>query len=81
MLGTVIAINHRRGMFIVRVDDYAFAVFELLSGIDLEVGDRVSGNLYALGGEELLHLGQRERFDAFGQSGECSLQVARRLIA
>lgn len=79
--GTIVAINRRRGMFVVQIDDGDFAVFELLAGIDIAVGDRLQGDLHALGGEDLLHLGQGELFSAFGQSGPSSLQVCRRLIA
>lgn len=79
--GTVVAINHRRGMFIVQVDSGDFCVFELLSSQDIQVSDRLSGNLDALGGEQLLHIRDGQRFHAFGQSGPSSLQVCRRLIA
>lgn len=81
MNGTIVEVNHQRGMFIVKVDDRAFSVFELLAWIDIEVGDRVSGKLYAVGGQELFHLGQGRGFNVYGQSGECALKAARGLIA
>ena len=80
MQGIVHTINRRRGMFIVQFDG-GFAVFELLDGIDINPGDHISGDLEALGGEELLHLGHREFFSAYGQSGPGSLQACMRLIS
>ncbi len=79
MQGIVHTINRRRGMFVVQFDS-GFAVFELLDGIDISPGDPISGNLEALGGEELLHLGHRQRFSVYGQSGPGSLQQCLRRI-
>ncbi|WP_231586118.1 hypothetical protein [Pandoraea apista] len=67
-------------MFIVQIDDGDFAVFELLDGIGVAVGDRISGDLDALGGERLHHLGQQRRFNAYGQSGPSSLSACKRLL-
>jgi len=78
--GTIIAINPQRGMFIVAIEGGDHAVFELLDGIDLAVGDQVKGDLHALGGDDLLHVGQRRRFSVYGQSGPSSLSACRRLL-
>lgn len=78
--GSVVAVNPRRGMFIVAIDDGDYAVFELLSGIDIATGDKVGGNLEALGSEELVHLGSGKRFSAYGQSGPSSLKACHRLL-
>ena len=78
--GIVIAINRTRGMFIVQIEEGDFAVFELLSGVDLAVGDTLRGDLEALGHEELVHVGQRRRFTAYGQSGPSSMAACRRLV-
>jgi hypothetical protein len=78
--GTVKEINIKRGMFIVAIDGGDFAVFELAGGIDIAVGDRIRGELEALGGETLRHLGQRQQFDVYGQSGSSSLVACQRLL-
>ncbi|WP_158935213.1 hypothetical protein [Burkholderia sp. S171] len=78
--GTVVVMNLRRGMFVVQIDEGDFAVFELLAGIDVAVGDRIAGDLEALGREELQHVGQRQRFAAYGQSGPSSLAACMRLV-
>lgn len=78
--GTVVALNPQRGMFIVEIHDGDYAVFELLDGIDLHVGDQVRGDLEALGSEELMHLEQKQRFSAYGQSGPSSLAACKRLL-
>ncbi|WP_186038757.1 hypothetical protein [Burkholderia gladioli] len=78
--GTVVAVNQRLGMFIVAIDGGDHAVFELLAGIDVVIGDRVRGELEALGRETLHHLGQGRDFDAYGQSGPSSLSACNRLL-
>ena len=80
--GTITHVNPRRAMFIVRLDDAdAFAVFSFNDGIDIAVGDRIWGDLRALGPEQLLHLGQGKPFKTVGQSGESTFQQAARLVA
>lgn len=78
--GTVVAVNSARGMFIVQIDHGDYVVFELLDGIDIAPGDRVGGDLEALGGAELQHLGQQRRFNAYGQSGPSSFGACKRLL-
>ena len=78
--GTVVAVNRTRGMFIVEIDHGDYAVFELLDSIDIAVGDRLRGELDALGGEELLHLEQGCSFSVYGQSGPSGLGVCKRLL-
>ncbi|MDN7754739.1 hypothetical protein [Burkholderia gladioli] len=78
--GTVVAVNLARGMFIVQIDHGDYAVFELLDDIEIAAGDRISGDLEALGGEQLQHLGQQRRFDAYGQSGPSSFDACKRLL-
>ena len=81
MNGTVIAINPARGAFVVQVDGGGYSAWFNLSTLDLLVMDRVRGDLYSMGQEELLHLGHGEPFSAKGESGDSSLVVCRRLIA
>ena len=78
--GTVVAVNQRRGMFIVEIASGEFAVFELLAGIDIAVGDEVQGNLEGLGSETLYHRGQGRSFSAYGQSGPSSRSACERLL-
>lgn len=78
--GSIVAINPRSGMFIVAIEGGDYAVFELLSGTDISIGDKLRGNLEALGGEELSHLGSGERLRAFGQSGPSSLNACQQLL-
>jgi hypothetical protein len=78
--GTIVLMNQRRGMFVVQIDDGDFVIFELLAGIDVAVGDRVKGELEALGREDLQHVGQRRRFAAYGQSDPSSLAACRRRL-
>jgi len=78
--GSVVAVNLRRGIFIVAIDDGDHVVFEFLAGIDVAIGDRVQGDLEALGRETLHHLGQSRNFDAYGQGGPSSLPACKRLL-
>jgi hypothetical protein len=78
--GSVVAVNPHRGMFIVEIEGGDYAVFELQGGVDIAVGDKVGGDLEALGGEELVHLNSRVRFNAYGQSGPSSLKACQQLL-
>ena len=78
--GTVVGMHPRSGLFLVRDDAGTLCVFELLAGIDLQIGDVISGHLHAVGRQELLHLGHGHVFNAYGQSGPCSLQHWRHVI-
>lgn len=78
--GRVVEVNAQRGMVIIQIADGEYAVFELLDGIDIEVGDSVRGDLGALGGEQLVHLESAQAFEAYGQSGPSSLSACRALL-
>ena len=80
-IGTVTHVNPRNGMFIIAIDSGGHVVFENLSSTEVSVGDRIRGDLEALGGEDLTHLGERETISAFGQTGPCSLQACLRVAA
>lgn len=80
LIGTITHINHKRAMFIIQVDSGDYVVFELLSGIDIEVGNKISGHLHGLGGESLTHVDSGEVFDAYGQSGPSSLRACMNIL-
>ena len=76
--GTVIGINHRLGRFLIEGDDGEFSAWQLDCSFELELGSRVCGELDALGGETLQHLGSGEAFDAVGETGPSSRAPAVR---
>ncbi len=78
--GTVLAVNNRKGMFIVEIENGEFAVFELLDSIEITVGDELQGDLCALGSGTLLHATQRKTFSVYGQSGTSSRTACDRLL-
>ena len=78
--GTITHISRSNGMFIVRIDEGDCVVFELLDGIDLQVGQLVRGNLTGLGGETLTVVDDGTDFEAFGQSGPSSLNACLKLL-
>jgi hypothetical protein len=80
MRGNVVIINLQTGLFAVRLDDGDFSVLELLDGSQLEPNDVLDGELDALGGEEVSNVTHSSKMSVFGQSGRCSLVVARRLV-
>ena len=80
-MGTIKIVNQRRGMFAVSVDGADYVVFELTCGSDIEVGDRVIGELESGSCESIHSLNTREPIDVISQATGCSLQSARRLIA
>ncbi|WP_265214846.1 hypothetical protein [Herbaspirillum lusitanum] len=79
LMGTVIEVNFRLGMFIDALDRGDYVVFELLSGIDIAKGDKISGELEDLDRTESKHLEQFCKFSAYGQSRPRSLTACRRL--
>ncbi|MFO0255158.1 MAG: hypothetical protein ACK52V_13665 [Betaproteobacteria bacterium] len=78
--GTVAAINRLNGLFQVRLAGGAYAVFELVSAVDLKPGDLIAGHLDAMGSQQLLHLGHAQAFQAIGQSGEGSFKATWNLM-
>ena len=79
--GTIVGINRRSGLFVVRDEAGQLVVFELLHSIDLEIGDEVTGDLYVLGGHELGHVGSGETIAVYGQSGVCTAAHARAVLS
>jgi hypothetical protein len=68
MKGTVIDINHGRGMVAVETEEGEFSIFELL-GDDVEVGDVVQWESdYPLGGETIRNSTQGERIEVYFQN-------------
>lgn len=78
--GTVTHLNPRNGVFIVRSDDGDFSLWLNLSTQEVSVGDRVRGDLDALGHEELFHLGDRCAFEVHGETGPSSLEGIRKAL-
>jgi hypothetical protein len=79
-LGSVVAVNERKAMFIVEIDNGDFAVFELLERIGLGVGDRIRGNLKALGKTMLLHIDRNQSFRVYGQTGPSKRSVCESFL-
>ena len=63
-IGTVTHVSPRNGMFIIAIDSGDYVAFQNLSSTEVNVGDRIRGDLDALGGEDLTHVGERETFRA-----------------
>lgn len=78
--GRVVEVNQVRGMFIISIENGDYAVFELLCSVDISKGDRLEGNLDALGSEVLQHLDQKCAIEVYGQSGPSSLNACQRLL-
>ncbi len=76
---TILHINTRNGMFVIKHDDHAYCVLELYDSIDIAVGDRIRCEINALGSHEAFHCGEGQTFTVIGQSGECGLHAALRL--
>lgn len=53
MTGTVKLINPRKSMVAVQIDHGDFTVFEVLSSHEINLGDKIVGNLNSLGSETL----------------------------
>lgn len=79
MKGNVIAVNIKKGFVAISTDD-GITVFELLGGYDVEVGDVISGNLDALGGETFNNETQSEEMDVYVQGVHCTESNAKHLM-
>ncbi|MCE1193164.1 MAG: hypothetical protein LWW96_13535 [Acidovorax sp.] len=81
-VGTVVALNRRLGLFIVRIDaGPEFAVFELVSNeVTLSLGCKVQGALHSMLEEVVVHLNSGERIEVVGQSGPLPEEMAYRLL-
>ncbi|TGL59508.1 hypothetical protein [Leptospira sarikeiensis] len=75
MKGIVEAISKINGFLAVKTEFGEYSIVEVLSGISIEVGDKISGNLESLGGEDLLHE-SGEVFGGFIQDYHCDQQRA-----
>jgi hypothetical protein len=79
MNGRVVGINCNKG-FIAIDTGSGISVVELLGGYDVEMGDKISGDLEALGGESLYNISQQEEMDTYIQGVGCSRESANRLM-
>jgi len=75
-IGSIIAINQRRGMFVVKADNGEYSVWTLVDSIELELNGRVKCDLNALGRKTLLYVSTAKSFDAVGESGPSGLVAA-----
>jgi hypothetical protein len=76
MRGTVEIVNPSNGNFAVRTSE-GLTVVELMDRITVEVGDEIAGNLTEHGSVTLRHVASGERFDAFIQAVDASVESAR----
>lgn len=80
MKGRVIEVNQTRGMIAIETDG-GITVAELLDSDDIEVGEEVSGDLEAHGGETLRKVSTNEQIEVYIQGVHCSPANARSLMA
>lgn len=80
MKGKVVLMNPRRGMAALMTEDGDYTSFEIL-GSDLELGDILSGNLEALGGETWYNETQLEEVDVYVEDIYGSKYTASKIIS
>lgn len=81
MRGKVIAINHRRGMFVVETDSDGCSIVEELGGYDTEIGDIMDGALDTEGSEEIKNITKDENMDVMIQNAGLHKKYAIQLLA
>ncbi|WGZ35915.1 hypothetical protein O4443_07895 [Xylella fastidiosa subsp. pauca] len=80
-VGTVRAMNPRRGMLVIEIDGYGhFSIFEILDGVDIKIGDEVRGKLDTTGSQKLMHSASRRWFEVYGEGGYARLESACKSI-
>jgi len=75
--GTVVILNHHRGMYAVELSDGSYSVFELLDTNEINLEDIISGPLYNEGSCTLKNLSENEEFEAMVQNIRLNLSMAK----
>ncbi|HDY7442747.1 MULTISPECIES: hypothetical protein [Vibrio] len=81
MNGTIVYINHRRGMIAIQLENDSYTVSEHIDSCNLEVGQRVRGPLGSPGCEYLYNIDEQERFEVCNEWCEISENQAKRALA
>ncbi len=81
MLGTIVYINQRRGMFAVQLETGAYSVCEHIDTCHLEVGQHVKGPLDFGGRQTLYNIDEQEQFEVSVEWTEVTLMAARQALA
>lgn len=76
MKGTVAHIAHAIGWIAIRDEIGEITIAELLGGYDIEIGNRITGDLHSLGGETFYNQSEDEEIDVFVQYINLSEQQA-----
>lgn len=76
MEGSVVFINHQRGMYCVELSDGSYTAFELLDSNEINEEDIITGPLDKLGGGTLQNRTKKESFEAFVENTGMDLKTA-----
>ena len=80
MKGKIAFANRHRGRYAVLTDDGDYTIFELLQLTDVAVGDLVTGDLHAVGGEDF-SIGGSSGVSVFVENCHCLPALAQRWVA
>lgn len=80
MRGKVIDINSRNGWVAVQLENGEYSIFEPLGGYSVEVGDVISGDIGAEGGEKAYNHSQDEPMDIITELSGLSLQQVQQRL-
>lgn len=75
--GTVVILNHHRGMYAVELSDRNYSVFELVDTTEINLEDIISGPLDEEGSCTLVNLNEDEEFEAIVQNIGLNLGLAK----
>jgi hypothetical protein len=81
MKGVVKMMQRRGGLAAIETEHGDYTVIENLSSLDLELGDVISGQLYSLGGQELVHVRSGMPFSVFIQDFHNTKEVAHQTLS
>ncbi len=80
MRGIVKLLNPKRGMAAIETSN-GYTVFEILGDYDVEIGDEISGDLDAHGGETFKNISKEEDIEVYVEAIQATEQNARQLIS
>ncbi|ENB2050588.1 hypothetical protein D2H34_001995 [Vibrio fluvialis] len=81
MLGRIVYLNNRRGIFAIELENGSITICEHLDTCDLQKGQLVKGPLDSLGGETIYNIDLQEAVEVYIEWAELSHQDARRALA
>ncbi|MGL4223856.1 MAG: hypothetical protein ACRCSE_01735 [Vibrio sp.] len=81
MLGRIVYLNNRRGIFAIELEAGSITICEHLDACDLQKGQLVQGSLNSFGGETIYNISLQEPVEVYIEMIGLSAQDLQRALA